>query len=96
MPFSEFIEIEVIERENYSKKEVAGWCKKYGIKPTTDKCIWITENAHMAHRYNISPGADYESIPEDELDVHEIDPKVGFIIPESDDGDEGFLFIYRS
>ena len=84
MLFSEFIELEVDERENYEMSDVEEWMVKYKI--TTDsECIWVTEDKAVAKSYHYTDGEE----------VVEIDSEKGFIIPETDDGDEGFLFIYK-
>jgi hypothetical protein len=95
--FEDFIDVEVNERENYTKEDVNGWAKKYKIK-NSDNVIWVTADKYIANSYNLAAeeyGNRY-SIPDKELNVVEIDGEKGFIIPESNDGDEGYLFVYRN
>lgn len=42
MPFSEFVEIEVEERGNYSEEDVESWKGKYGFDGT-EHCVWVCE-----------------------------------------------------
>lgn len=94
--FSDFIKTEVKERENYDMKEVKKWKAEYGIKGDP-KCIWVTADKWIANSYNL-PAGDYNKryeVPEEEINVAEIDASEGFVIPETDDQDEGFLFIYN-
>jgi hypothetical protein len=95
--FEDFIDVEVNERENYTKEDVNGWAKKYKIK-NSDNVIWVTADKYIANSYNLAAeeyGNRY-SIPDKELNVVEIDGEKGFIIPESNDDDEGYLFVYRN
>lgn len=80
MYFWEFIEIEVYERDNYTLAEVLQWRDKYGIKDET-AVMWVSPEPSIALSYQ----------PADE--PTEIQSTEGFIIPESDDGNNGFLFI---
>jgi hypothetical protein len=83
----DFISIEVHDRGNYTMAEVGLWKRKYNLRDTTP-CIWVTSSFRRTHRY-----AGYK------LDRREAitytSPRDGFIIPESDDGDEGYLFILK-
>ncbi len=99
MTIDEFIEIEVEERENYDIDDVNEWIVKYNIKPNT-KIIWVALLPHIAARYEM--GAEYWDDAEEiynenpyDFNVKIISPNDGFLIPESDDGDEGFIFVYR-
>jgi len=107
-PFHEIRDIEVYDRENYTPEEFDAWQEKYEITDG-DMVIWVTDNKKQAYAYLLP--ADYhdeihnmsfskvkrvmkeEGIDEED-DVREIKDK-GFIIPESDDGDNGFLFVKR-
>lgn len=95
MSMSEFIEIEVEDRSNYSKEEIEEWINKYNIKED-DKVIWVTPKKWVANRYNLSSEDWYkaEKVPEEQMNVFEFDDNQGFIIPESDDGDDGYLFVF--
>jgi len=85
MLFSEFIELEVEDRENYEMSDIEEWMQKYNITMNSE-CIWVTEDKNIAKSYHFNNEHDT---------VVEIDSSLGFIIPESDDGDNGFLFIYK-
>ena len=91
MLFSEFIEIEVEERRNYPMRAVSRWMKKYNISPE-DECIWVTKEPEHAFRYlDWDQGRANYTVE----NLHHIRATDGFLIPESDDGDGGFLFVYR-
>jgi hypothetical protein len=105
-PFSEIRELEVEERENYPKETFDEWQKKYKIKDN-DLCIWVTPSERQALTYlldaeshdiimNMSEEEEkWGDSVELDLELAEIDDKDGFIIPESNDGDNGFLFVKR-
>jgi hypothetical protein len=82
--FQEFIDTEVDERENYTHEEIDDWVKKYNIS-LTDECIWVTEDLESLEHYDFDPD-DYSVYSDSE----------GFIISESDDGDGGYLFVFRN
>ncbi|MFH1637275.1 MAG: hypothetical protein ABIB71_02510 [Candidatus Woesearchaeota archaeon] len=92
----EFIELEVKERKNYSMAEVRRWMKRYGIR-NEDKIIWVSDKKWVANRYNL--GVDKwdnaQLISEDDMSVCTFTSDEGFIIPESDDGDDGYVFVFR-
>ena len=104
VPWKEIREIEVKERGNYPMREVRKWEKKYGIKDDMPT-IWLT-NERMALTYG--DGADMIdtilSLTDEELTAYmkaeDIEPpekfdlSMGTLIPESDDGDDGYLFVY--
>jgi len=93
--WSELIETEVEERGNYSTEEVEIWRKKYGLRPT-DRVIWVSPSKAVAASYQVS-SEEMESVrnlPEDQVDATEV-RQPGFIIPESDDGDGGYLYVIR-
>ena len=108
MPFSEFIEIEVEERENYEMEEVEEWIEKYDIDIDSE-CIWVTNDKRNVYKYILT--ADYWTAIEngddiddmlmkefgtsDETVIYEYSSEEGFIIEETDDGDGGFLFIFK-
>jgi len=106
-PFYEIRELQVYERDNYPRETFDEWQKKYNIKDE-DLCIWITKSKKQAYTY-LLPAAYYDDIiskTDKEVEqwieregitseLYEINDKDGFIIPESDDGDNGFLFIKR-
>jgi hypothetical protein len=105
--FSDLREIETVERENYPAESFNDWQSKYDIKDN-DSAIWVTPNPNMACRY-LFPAEYWEELydmnmsqikrlarKEDiDIDLFEVTDKAGFIIPESDDGDEGYIFIKR-
>lgn len=105
MSFKTFVETEVDERANYPMEDILSWMKKYNIN-FDDKCIWITKDPKDAFRYLAFDDGYFEdnSNEEDETygnkysvnDLHHIRVTDGFLIPESDDGDGGFLFVYKN
>lgn len=96
MGIEDFIDTEVHERENYGLEDVIEWIEKYGITKST-KLIWVTPKPHIAARYQM-PAEDWEDAEKlydanpDAFDVRTIRASDGFVIPESDDGDDGFIF----
>jgi hypothetical protein len=106
-PFSEIRELEVDERENNTREEYDMWQQKYNIEDT-DRCIWVTPSKKQALTY-LLPSEQHDDImgmeewevkkyiDEEGLDseITELDSNTGFIIPESDDGDNGFLFVIK-
>lgn len=99
MSMDDFIDIEVEERENYDLDDVNEWIEKYDIK-SNDNIIWVALEPHIAARYQMNSGdwdnakEIYDRNPHD-FDVKVIDSSKGFLIPETDDGDEGFIFVFR-
>jgi len=96
-PFKDFVDIEIKERGNYQDLNIPAIKKKYNVTDNTS-VIWVTPIKWIANRYNLS-GDDYdnaENIPEDEMDIHEYSSNDGVIVKETDDGDDGFLFIFNN
>ncbi len=99
MPMGEFIEIEVEDRQNYDIGDVEEWMSKYGID-MDDMVLWVALEPHVAARYGM-PSGDWDRCKEiyeadpDAYDVEAVKSSDGVLIPESDDGDDGFLFLYR-
>jgi hypothetical protein len=99
MYVSEFIEIEVEERENYELSDVYEWMLKYNFDETNE-CIWVTKDKRDAYKYILS-AEYYDKIENNEnidklisdSEVYEYTDSDGQIIEESDDGDGGFLLI---
>lgn len=105
--FADLRDIEANERGNYPIESFDQWQAKYDINDN-DKAIWVTANPNMACRY-LFPAEYWEELAdmsmseikrlarkEDiDIDLYEVTDKEGFIIPESDDGDEGYIFIRR-
>ena len=100
--WSEIRETE-IERGNYTDADFDEWEKKYGIKPT-DKAIWVTPSKRSAYAYMDEASASDKimAMSEEKLeryakrklgDPYEYSSDAG--IPESDDGDNGFLFVVK-
>ena len=59
--------------------------KKYNFG-LNDKCIWVSpDKKEIIDHYGADPG-----------DVVTVTTEEGFIVPESDDGDNGFIFILRN
>ena len=94
--FAEFIEREVEDIGNYTEEEADEWSRKYNLLPDTP-VIWVTTVKWVANRYNLSSDEwnDAEFVPESEMNVYEIDSTKGFLIQETDDGDDGFLFAFN-
>lgn len=95
----DFIEIEVEERDNYDLSDVDDWIKKYKITEN-DKLIWVALKPHIAARYEMdsddSENAEevYNRNPSD-FNVKLIKSDDGFLIPETNDGDGGFIFVFK-
>lgn len=55
----------------------------------------IQSGKWVANKYNLFADEwdTAEKIPEDEMTVYEFSSKRGFIIPESNDGDDGVLYV---
>lgn len=106
MPFSEFIELEVEERENYEMEEVKEWMEEFNFDENSE-CIWVTKDKRDVYRYHLTAdywdeidnGGDINQMLEkefggsDNVEVYEYDSSDGVIIEDTDDGDGGFLFI---
>lgn len=97
MTMSNFIALEVEERNNCDIEDVNYWIEKYGIAPQT-QIIWVALHPHVAARYQMNAedwcNAEnvYNANPE-QFDVKQIKGTDGFLIPETDDGDDGFIFV---
>ena len=93
---AEFIETEVKERENYTLKEINCWKKKYHLT-NISIVIWVSPLKWRAYSYTLLADErdNARNIPESDMDVTVIKADNGFIIPESDDGDDGFVFVYK-
>ena len=108
MPFTEFIEIEVEERENYEMEEVDEWIEMYDIDIDSE-CIWVTKDKRNVYKYvltadywdAIDNGDDIDDMlvkefgSSDDTTIYEYTSDEGFIIEETDDGDGGFLFVFN-
>ena len=108
MPFTEFIEIEVEERENYEMEEVDEWIELYDIDIDSE-CIWVTKDKRNVYKYILT--ADYwdaidngdnidnmlikEFGSSDDTIIYEYKSDEGTLIEETDDGDGGFLFVFN-
>jgi len=112
IPFYQFIETEVEERENYNLRDVNKWKKKYKIKDDSE-VIWVTPNKVKAQSYmtfansydelmNAKSDKEVENILRQDLGMDaNIEPfafteSEGIIIPESDDGDDGVLMVLNT
>jgi hypothetical protein len=99
MTINNFIEIEVEERDNYEIDEVVNWIKKYKITEN-DKLIWVAMKPYIAARYEMS-AEDWDYAEEiynkkpNDFNVEIIKSNKGFLISETDDGDEGFIFVFH-
>lgn len=99
MSLSEFIELEVKDRQNYSRSEVNVWIRKYGLDGSS-RLLWVSPKPYIAARYEMSveDWDDAERIynkNKEEFGVLEVKGSDGFIIKESGDGDDGFLFVVK-
>ena len=104
--WAEMKETEVDERGNYTKADVHKWERKYKLKDDS-QVIWITRSRRMAYAYAALAGQYDEimALPEEQLEdyveehelgeLSEFNLEDGVLIPESDDGDNGFIFIWR-
>ena len=96
MYFSEFLEIEVDERENYDLEDIEDWKSKYNLK-NDDLVLWVTPKPYIAARYQM-PSEDWDMAEQiyndnpNDYGVEEVEEN-GVIIEESDDGDDGYLMI---
>lgn len=94
MTMDEFIEVEVEDRGNYDIGDVRDWINKYDLE--NSEVIWVTPKLDKAKMYATSSeedSDDWENVPDDE--IYSYTDKEGFIIPESDDGEDGFLFVFK-
>jgi len=104
MSFAQLREVEVDERDNYPNEELDAWKEKYNLDEDSP-VIWVTPSKGMA----ISYGADLEDkdkillMNDNELNIYiskndlpepyEYSTKDKIIIPESNDGDNGFVMV---
>jgi len=99
MTIDDFIEIEVEDRGNYDIDDVNEWIDKYKIESDTE-LLWVAASPHIAARYQM-PAEDWDNAKEiyeknpGEYNVRTVSSKTGTIIEESDDGDDGFIFVLR-
>ena len=94
-------DIEERERGNYTRKQFRSWEKKYKISDD-DLVIWVTPNKNMAYTYD-EPAGHREKIlamKDEELselgEVSEYLSSEGILILESDDGDDGYLYVFHN
>lgn len=95
MDFSKWLDIEVDERGNYTNEEILKWINKYNLHQKS-QVVWVYTNKYDANSYNLL-AEDYKkryNINDEEIDV--VEWTKGFIIPESNDGANGFLFILKN
>ena len=98
-PFAEWIEIEIYDRSNYTLEQVTEWMEKYGFTKE-HKVIWVSPDPKIAYRYGLSAYNWDIKIPDELLngvlkEITHYTTDEGFIIPESDDGCRGFVFVFR-
>lgn len=99
MKMENFIETEVEDRENYEIDDVEEWIEKYNIDENS-KLLWVTTKPWIAARYEMSSD-DWDNAEEiynnnsNDYNVETISSKIGVIIDESDDGDDGFLMLLK-
>lgn len=94
MRFIDFIETECFERGNYNKNDIIYISQKYNLL-LSRKVRWVVLNAEALVPYcdfeyrKDKNGTEYKWAPIDFVSNED-----GFIIPETDDGNGGFLFVY--
>lgn len=94
MRFIDFIETECFERENYDKNNIVWIAQKYNLS-LSRRVRWVTLKAEDVEPYcdfehrKDKDGTEYRWAPIDFVSNED-----GFIIPETDDGNGGFLFVY--
>ena len=106
--WKDFVDTEVKERGNYTTKEVALWKSKYNITDS-DKLIWvaITPQAALAYKLDAQAQLDikmpldkymkkWKATKGDLNSLAKYKSTDGVIIPESNDGCDGFLFILNN
>ena len=110
MTWNDFKEIEVEERGNYDEEDILKLENKYDIKSdddgiwvTKDKkdCLkYVLPSSYYDDIENSDNVQDLDSILRDN-DINDIDDIIhtyssydGFILNETDDGDNGYLFIF--
>lgn len=81
--FADIWDVEVEERENYTDEQFATWAEKYGIDDD-NMAIWVVAKPEDVLRY-----------VDDIEEAYTYTDEQGFIIPESDDGDGGFIFVFK-
>lgn len=90
---------EVVELENYYEEDIEQWKKKYNINDNT-KVIWVTKKKEDAYSYSLLSDEiddfDFSKVTDEEYTetLQTISAEEGFIIPETDDGDGGYLYVY--
>lgn len=96
MTIAQFIELEVNERNNYDLDDVKSWIEQYNITES-DQLLWVTTKPHIAARYSMD-AEDWENAEEiynqnpEAFNVSVINDE-GVLVSESDDGDDGFIFL---
>jgi hypothetical protein len=89
MSVKDFIELEVYDRGNYTRREIERIFWRSGLELNLNfKCIWVTNDKQIALSY-----ARDNSKPEDT--VFEVDIEEGVILFETNDGDNGYLFVQK-
>lgn len=103
--FANIREVEVEERGNYTNEDFDSWAKEYGIQPE-DKVIWVTPDKKQVVTY-MAESEHYDKIMgmnEKQLEKYiskleetpvEFTDEQGVLIKESNDGDNGFLFVIK-
>lgn len=103
--WKELRELEVDERDNYPSEYFDDIEKKYGVTPE-DMAIWVTDNIRVAMSY-AALAEEYDNIMsctdedltkwiEQEGQPYKYYLSDGFIIPETDDGDQGVILVIRN
>lgn len=101
--WKEFVETEVAERGNYSRKEVNAWKRKYNIPNQGNVLMWVATSPQHSLQYAAVAESHYDI----HLPIHEFEKKYGVsidwltqltekqgtVIKESDDGDGGYLMV---
>jgi hypothetical protein len=82
--FNNFIEQEVYKNSKFTPEDILRWMEKYFLT-LDDKVVWVSPDKDMCYRFN-----DTET-----QEIKHYTLSDGFIIPESDDSNNGFLMILR-
>lgn len=105
--YADLRDIEANERGNYPIEQFNEWQATYDINDN-DLALWVSPNKKIVYRYlftaeywddivdmSISQIKQLARKEDIDIDLYEVTDKEGFIIPESDDGEEGYIFIKR-
>lgn len=103
MSWAQMRETEVTDRNNYTSKQFDRLQKKYLISEN-DPVIWVSPKKEAAASYaalaeerekvlSMSDSELNQFINENQIYLNEYSSDSGILIPESNDGDDGFIFL---